>query len=67
MFESVVDRDWGRGQRAKLAWEQKRYPWALPELLAGDEIVRELTETVPAAVEALPRVPRALSDLPRWK
>ncbi len=60
MIESMVDRDWGRAQRAKLAWEERRYRWALPELLAGEDLVLQLSETVPAVVEALPRVPRQL-------
>lgn len=57
MIESVVDRDWERGRRAKSTWEDKRYPSALPELLCGRDIVIQLTDIVPGAMDALPRVP----------
>jgi hypothetical protein len=61
VFASAADRDWWATWRHGRATRRRRYPHQYVELIADDQLVEELAETLPAAYEALPRVPRELA------
>jgi hypothetical protein len=61
VFGSAAERDWLTTWRNGRAVRSKRYPRHYVELIADDQLIYELTETLPAAYEALPRVPPELA------
>jgi hypothetical protein len=61
VLAAAADRNWWSVRRRGRALRDKRYPRNYPELIVDDQLLEELTVTLPAAYEALPRVPRELA------
>lgn len=62
IVSAAAARDWWRVWQKGRAFGDRRYPRQLPELIADDALIDELATTLPAAFEALPRVPPDLSS-----
>lgn len=65
VFASAAERNWWTTWKHGRAIRGKRYPRHYLQLIADEQLIYELTETLPAAYEALPRVPPELAGRTR--